>query len=274
VRAVVYEPEALSGDSSSAEVAGLEELARRRPAPAGAAGRLDWAQVARRRPLWLNLGGGADCHPHPLYRNYIAVDAATTEAFGIEFDLSAPIPLPDASVDRILTEHFLEHVDGVTMANILADCHRLLQPGGLMRVSVPDYRHPQYRYCLDLGRDPRRRDHRTLTTYESCRDLVARSPFRVARFYQYWDGDRFIHQPVDYALGHLRRTPEHDERNQCRGLRQHLGRWSRDLGTLARRGLRARRLDFDTRRYHPLAATSIVFDLVREAVRGPSPARG
>lgn len=224
---------------------------------------MTWRQVAARQPLWLNLGGGSDCHPHPLYLNYIAVDADTSAPFGIAFDLANPIPLPDASVDRILTEHFLEHVDREAIARILADAHRLLKPGGLMRVSVPDYRHPQHRHCLALGRDPRRHNHHTLPTYELCRDLVAQSPFGTADFHQYWDGDRFVHHAIDYSLGYLRRTPEHDERNRCRGIGQHLGRWSRDLGTLARRGWRAQRIDFDSRRYHPLAVTSIVFDLIR-----------
>lgn len=225
--------------------------------------RLTWTDIAERSPLRLNLGGGTDCHPDPLYRGYIAVDTSTSASYGISFDLAQPIPLPDGCVDRILSEHFLEHVDRMTIARILADCHRLLKPGGLMRVSVPDYMHPWQRYCLALGKDPRRSNHRVLPTYDFCRELVAQSPFCSARFYQYWDGDRFVNHGIDYSLGHLRRTPEHDERNRCSGVLQHLGRWSRDLGTLVRRGPWVRRIDFETRRYHHLAVTSIVFDLVR-----------
>lgn len=224
---------------------------------------LRWDQVAARRPLRLNLGGGGDCHPAPQYRDYVTVDAVTSADFGVAHDLLTPLPLPDGSVDRILTEHFLEHIPVDGIAHVLRECHRLLPAGHVARVAVPDYGHPRDRHCLRLGHDPRRRDHVTLTTYPLCAALVAESPFKVARFYQYWDGDRFVHHPVDYSLGFLRRTPENEPRNQCHGFRQHMGRYARDLGTLLRRGPFARRIDFQTRRYHPLAITSVVFDLVR-----------
>jgi SAM-dependent methyltransferase len=224
---------------------------------------LSWVQVAQREPIRLNLGGGTDCHPRPQYRDYVAVDLETDADFGVCHDLLTPIPLPDGSVDRVLTEHFLEHLPPEGIAHVLRECHRLLKPGHVMRAAVPDYGHPRDRHCLRLGRDPRRRDHATLTTYPLCRELVAASPFGSARFHQYWDGDDFVRGAIDYAEAFIRRTPDNEPRNQCHGLRQHLGRYSRDLGTLLRRGPFARRIDFDTRRYHPLAITSIVFDLVR-----------
>lgn len=224
---------------------------------------LTWPEVAARNPLLLNLGGGGDCHPDPRYRDYVSIDAVTDADYGLSHDLLIPLPLPDGSVDRILTEHFLEHIPMHGIAHVLRECHRVLRPGGIARVAVPDYNHPRDRYCLALGHDPRRRDHVTLSTYALCADLVASSPFGAARFYQYWDGDTFIHRPVDYSLGFVRRTPENEPRNQCHGLRQRLGRYARDFGTLLRRGPFARRIDFATRRYHPLAITSIVFDLTR-----------
>lgn len=224
---------------------------------------MTWEEVAARKPLLLNLGGGTDCDPHPRYVGYVSVDAAPRVDCGVAHDLLRPLPLPDGSVDRILSEHFLEHIPLHGIAHVLRECHRVLRPGGVARIAVPDYGHPRDRRCLALGRDPRRHDHLTLPTYALCARLVAESPFGSARFYQYWDGDTFVHQPVDYSLGFVRRTPENEPRNRARGLRQHLGRYARDLGTLVRRGPFARRIDFETRRYHRLAITSIVFDLVR-----------
>jgi predicted SAM-dependent methyltransferase len=224
---------------------------------------LTWDDVAARKPIRLNLGGGPDCHPDPRYRDYISVDAVPRAEFGIGHDLTTPLPLPDGSVDRILTEHFLEHIPLAGIAHVLRECYRLLPPGHVARVGVPDYGHPRDRYCLKLGHDPRRHNHQTLTTFPLCAELVAASPFKVARFYQYWDGDRFVHHPVDFELGYLRRTPETDPRNQARGFGQQLGRFLRDVGTVMRKGPFARRIDFQTRKYHPLAITSVVFDLVR-----------
>lgn len=224
---------------------------------------LTWPAVAARDPIWLNLGGRHDCHPHPLYQGYVSVDAGPPAEFVVSHDLTRPIPLADGTVDRFLSEHFLEHLDREAIAFVLAECHRLLRPGGLARLAVPDYQHPRNRFCLALGRDPRRDNHRTLTTFALCRDLVATSPFRTGEFHQYWDGDRFVHGPIDYGLGYVRRTPENDVRNRAVGAGQLAGRFLRDIGTLVRRGPFVRRIDFLTRRYHALASTSVVFDLRR-----------
>ena len=48
-----------------------------------------------------------------------------------------PIPYPDGSIAVIHAYHFLEHLkDPVKM---LADCQRVLRPGGLMNIVVPYY---------------------------------------------------------------------------------------------------------------------------------------
>jgi SAM-dependent methyltransferase len=226
---------------------------------------LTWTEIAARPVIRLNLGGGRDSHPDPRYMDYISVDAEGRTPFSVQHDLSRPMPLADGAVDRILSEHALEHVDRPTFALVLAECHRLLRPGGVARIGVPDYHHPRQRHCLKLGHDPRRRNHLTLTTVELCRELVSASPFRTGDFRQYWDGDRFVHGSVDYSLGYLRRTPEHDPRNQCHGIGQWLGRLGRDLGEILRHGPFVRRIHFITRKYHPLAETSIVFDLHKPA---------
>lgn len=225
---------------------------------------LTWEEVARLDPLQLNLGGGSCCHPDPRYPHYVSVELRPQTAYSVAHDLTRPIPLPDATVQRILSEHFIEHLDEPAIVALLAECHRLLRPGGLARFAVPDYAHPRDRRCLALGYDPRRRDHVTLPTRQNLETLVARSPFRTARFYQYWQDDRFIEQPVDYGFGFVQRTPDNDPRNRSDGARRQAGRLLRDLGTWLRYGIYTRDIHRDTRRYHRLAVTSVVFDLVKE----------
>jgi len=224
---------------------------------------MTWAEVAALNPIYLNLGGGAHCRPDPAYAQYVAVDLVPQAPFAVAHDLRRPVPLPDGAVGRILSEHFLEHLAPGELPGVLAECHRLLKPGGLFRLAVPDYGHPRRRACLRQGRDPRRPDHRTLTTYPQLRELIQGSPFRQGSFYHYWEGDVFVERPIDYALGFVRRTPDHDPRNQCRGLAGRLGRMVRDLGEYARHGAGTRAIHLETRRYHRLAVTSIVVDLVK-----------
>ncbi|MBK7953705.1 MAG: methyltransferase domain-containing protein [Candidatus Accumulibacter sp.] len=55
-------------------------------------------------------------------------------------DLRNPLPYPDASVDFIFNEHFLEHLSREQGVVFLRECRRVLKPGGVFRVSTPDLR--------------------------------------------------------------------------------------------------------------------------------------
>jgi len=63
-------------------------------------------------------------------------------------DLREPLPLADGSCQVIYSEHFFEHVDYPAGAQrILADCLRLLEPGGTFSVGVPDTQWPLEEYA-------------------------------------------------------------------------------------------------------------------------------
>jgi len=227
---------------------------------------LTWTEVSALDPIRLNLGGSGDCHPHPNYPNYVAVDLKPRDEQGVAHDLSLPLPLADGSVERILSEHFLEHVSPEAIKTIFREAHRVLAPGGVARFAVPDYDHPKNRKFLVRGHDPGHTDHVWFPAHTSLRELVEESPFAEYHFYQYWDGDTFVEEPIDYSLGHVKRTPDHDRRNRCVGAGQWVGRAFRDLGVLLRRGPFVPRTHFLAQRYHRLRMTSIVFDLVKPSI--------
>lgn len=58
-----------------------------------------------------------------------------------------PLPYPDASVDFILIEHCVEHIDYYAALRFFEDCRRILKPGGVFRVIVPSLE--QIRNCDD-----------------------------------------------------------------------------------------------------------------------------
>lgn len=56
----------------------------------------------------------------------------------IEHDLTTGIPFEDNSCDGIFLSHFVEHLDVQQAVRLIKECKRVLIPGGLMVVSVPD----------------------------------------------------------------------------------------------------------------------------------------
>jgi predicted SAM-dependent methyltransferase len=225
---------------------------------------MDWKDVLATRPVWLNLGGGRHAHPLPGYEHYVSVDLEPPgSGWSVRHDLRQPIPLPDGSVARIHSEDFLEHIAVQDMRALLAECHRLLEPGGRMRIGVPDYRNPKDRRWLGLGRDPSDPKHVTLTHYALVKEVVAASPFTRATFYHYWDGDSFVRKPIDYSLGMIQRTPDHDPRCRRTGAAAVLLGALRDFGFGLSRGFRVTEMEMAARRGHPLHVTSLVVDLFR-----------
>lgn len=53
-------------------------------------------------------------------------------------DLSTGIPLRDEVADYIFSSHFLEHLFRKDADYLLRECYRVLKPGGVLRISIPD----------------------------------------------------------------------------------------------------------------------------------------
>lgn len=53
-------------------------------------------------------------------------------------DLSKGIPFPDSSVDAVYHSHLLEHFDRPVARQFMDEVRRVLRPGGVQRIVVPD----------------------------------------------------------------------------------------------------------------------------------------
>lgn len=56
----------------------------------------------------------------------------------LHHDLRYSIPLPDNCADFVYSSHFLEHMDRITGRRLLSETLRVLRPGGVVRIGVPD----------------------------------------------------------------------------------------------------------------------------------------
>jgi len=82
--------------------------------------------------VWINLGSGAS--PYPQFVN---VDINLARRPDMWLDVRQGLPFVGGTVDAIYTRHVLEHFYHDELMRVLAECHRVLRPGGGMRVMVP-----------------------------------------------------------------------------------------------------------------------------------------
>ena len=91
--------------------------------------------------LRLNLGCGSEVKP-----GWVNVDL--TAGGTLALDLREALPFSDGSCAIIYSEHFLEHLSYPDDAGeFLAECLRVLKPGGVFSVGVPDTALPLRAYC-------------------------------------------------------------------------------------------------------------------------------
>ena len=83
-------------------------------------------------PLRLHVGCGT------IYKDgWVNVDLAGTRV-DLAWNLARPLPFEDASVDAIFHEHLLEHLTYAQGVELHRHCLRVLKPGGVLRIGVPD----------------------------------------------------------------------------------------------------------------------------------------
>lgn len=88
--------------------------------------------LSKRNKIKIQIGGGS----HTL-EGYINIDIVPPA--DILFDVREGIPIGDDFCEQIFSEHFFEHIDYPNSAKrFINECYRILKPGGVMIVGVPD----------------------------------------------------------------------------------------------------------------------------------------
>lgn len=152
--------------------------------------------------LKVNLGSGSRGHT-----DWVNVDFLAMPSVNCVWDCRRSLPFDDISVQCIFTEHFFEHLDYTEeIPVILSECLRVLRPGGVIRIIVPDAEKYLRAYCepgweaLTKLRDLRADhfDRYTHGTYGTKMELI-NEVFRQAYSHKFaWDHDTF-----DRVLRHV-----------------------------------------------------------------------
>ena len=118
--------ERVPGSDAVYEEARLKWLSRSTPAKVRAI-------LASAQAIRLDLGGGNWSRDGWLT---IDIDLASD----LFWDLRRGIPFPDNSVDVVYSSHFFEHLTYKDGQAVLQETYRVLKPGGMVSVCVPDAR--------------------------------------------------------------------------------------------------------------------------------------
>ena len=81
----------------------------------------------------LNLGCG-----YHYTQGWTNLDFKSAGPDVIAWDLRKGIPFPDNNFDVVYHSHLLEHLAKNEAEKFMYDCFRVLSPGGILRVVVPD----------------------------------------------------------------------------------------------------------------------------------------
>lgn len=86
----------------------------------------------------INLGAGTwNCE------NWIGLDKIQNNYL----NENSTFPIPDNSIEYIYSAHFFEHINDETAYNLLKESKRVLKPGGIIRIILPDFELLKRKYC-------------------------------------------------------------------------------------------------------------------------------
>ena len=81
----------------------------------------------------LNFGCGSVFHA-----DWVNLDTAPADPRVLAHDVRRGLPFPAESFDAVYGSHVLEHLDPAAAGRLVRDCRRVLKPGGIVRLVVPD----------------------------------------------------------------------------------------------------------------------------------------
>jgi len=138
------------------------------------------------RPL-VNLGCGQRRHP-----DWTNCDLVPAGPDVVPCDLRRPLPFASASCTAVYAAHVLEHLVPAEARRLVAEIHRVLAPGGVVRLVVPDLEGIARAYLASLertaaaGTAESRWEHRWMTV-ELLDQLVRDRPGGMMR--RWWSCD-------------------------------------------------------------------------------------
>lgn len=96
-----------------------------------------------RNKRFYNIGAGGFSHPHWTNVDYDSEwykKSRKKTLRGIQYDLFSlePLPIDSNSAEVVYSSHTIEHIVDPAAQRIFSEMHRILKPGGYLRITAPD----------------------------------------------------------------------------------------------------------------------------------------
>ena len=167
-------------------------------------------------------------------KNFIGLSLTNNNEYHIQHDVTNPIPLNDNTVDIVQSEDVMEHIEYNMLKNSINEIYRILKPGGLFRLSMPDYKcdilynrsekDSNGNVIFDQGgggaydrnnKKVIRGGHVWFPVFSSVKSLLESTDFLNDKinYLHYYDANNTpVINKIDYSKGYIIRTPDHDNR--------------------------------------------------------------
>jgi predicted SAM-dependent methyltransferase len=163
--------------------------------------------------IMINLGSG-----HWKFDEWVNVDRDLDSRPDVCVDLSGPLPFRDACADFMHSEDFIDQLELDQAARFLRECHRVLKPGGVMRVLTPDVEQLARLY-LEQPEALKAlwRDHVGVPLRFGTAAEILNVGMRFAGHTFLYDAETFAQLAADCGFRAVRVAFQHSERAELRG---------------------------------------------------------
>ena len=193
---------------------------------------MHWSDIKDRKRIFLYAGYLPPDRIERTKKDWVGVALDRSDNLHIQHDITTKMPIEDGTVDLYQSEDVFEHIEYESLPFVINDIYRALKPGGIMRISMPDYRcdvlfnrsmkNERGEIIFDaMGGGTYNRElnkvmdggHLWFPRYETVKSLLDRTNFKYFNFYHYYDqNNNPVCQSINYSLGWVDRTPDNDDR--------------------------------------------------------------
>ena len=162
----------------------------------------------------LNLGSG-----HWKLPGWLNVDLDFGSMPGVCADLATVLPFRDASVDLMHSEDFIDQLELEQARVFLDECHRILKPGGVIRILTPDLEKLAQLYLHDPETlQSLWKEHVGVPLQSGTPGEIFNVGMRFAGHTFLYDGETFMRVAADSGFEARRVHYQHSEVPELQGL--------------------------------------------------------